>query len=42
MSFSFPVQVSTAPAVLSVLAQGGNFLYSAVSMTIYKIGNQTS
>ena len=37
MSFSFPVQVTAVPASLQVLAQGGNFLYSGASISIYKI-----
>ena len=37
MSFSFPVQVTTAPATLRIQAQGGNFTYSGVSLTIIKL-----
>lgn len=37
MSFSFPVQVTAVPATLRVMAQGGNFLYSGVSLTIIKL-----
>lgn len=38
LSFSFPVQVTTAPSTISIMAQGGNFIYSAVSLTLTKIG----
>ena len=37
LSFSFPVQVSTNPSTIRVMAQGGNFIYSAVSLTLTKI-----
>ena len=37
LSFSFPVQVSTNPSTIQVMAQGGNFIYSAVSLTLTKI-----
>ena len=38
LSFSFPLQISSTPSVLRVMAQGGNFLYSAASFSLYKIG----
>ena len=38
LSFSFPLQISSTPSVLRVMAQGGNFLYSAASLSLYKIG----
>ena len=38
LSFSFPIQITTVPSVLRVTAQGGNFLYSAASFSLYKIG----
>lgn len=38
LSFSFPVQVSTAPSTIRIMAQGGNFIYSAVSLTLTQIG----
>lgn len=37
MAFSFPLQVTSVPAVLQVDAAGGNFLYSGASISIYKI-----
>ena len=37
VSFSTPVSVIEAPATLAVTATGGNFLYSAVSLSIYKV-----
>ena len=42
LSFSFPVQVSTAPSTLNIVASGGNFIYSAISMTIYKLSSGAS
>ena len=38
MSFTFPLQIASVPAALQVMAQGGNFLYSAVALTLTKIG----
>ena len=38
LAFSAPIQVTTTPSMLEVVAQGGSFLYSGISMTIYKIG----
>ena len=38
MAFSFPLQISTVPATVQVMAQGGNFLYSGTSLSLYKIG----
>lgn len=38
VSFGVPVQVTSAPSELEVTAQNGDFLYSAVTMSIYKIG----
>ena len=37
LSFTAPVQITQAPAVLEVVGQGGNFLYSGIGITIYKI-----
>ena len=39
VAFSVPVQVTSAPSVLRVLGEGGNFLYSAVTLTVYKVSS---
>ena len=39
LSFSVPVAVSTAPSTLQVVGSGGSFLYSTISMTIYRLGD---
>ena len=39
LSFSFPMLVPCAPTLLNVLAQGDNFLYTAVSLSIYKLAS---
>ena len=38
VSFTAPVQVTNAPSTLNIVGEGGDFLYSAVSMSVYKIG----
>ena len=38
ISFSEVIQVTSTPTVLRIVAQGANFLYSDVSLTIYRIG----
>lgn len=38
VSFNVPVQVTSAPSTLEVAGQGGDFLYSAATANIYKIG----
>lgn len=38
IAFSFALLVTSVPAVLTVVADGGKFFYSDVSLTIYKIG----
>lgn len=37
VAFSSPVTVTGAPSVLRVVGTGGNFIYSAIAMTVYKI-----
>ena len=37
VSFSFPVQVTQASSTIQVIAQGGNFIYSAASLTLTKL-----
>ncbi|MFR6329333.1 MAG: hypothetical protein ACLUOI_11275 [Eisenbergiella sp.] len=37
LSFTTPVQITTVPAQLQVTAQGQKFLYSIISLTIYKL-----
>ena len=39
VAFSVPVQVTNTPSVLRVLGEGGNFLYSAINMTVYKVSS---
>ena len=39
VSLSIPVQVTSAPSVLRVVGEGGNFVYSATTMTVYKISS---
>ena len=36
VAFSVPVQVQSAPSELQVVGEGGNFVYSAVTLTVYK------
>ncbi len=37
VAFSVPVQVTNAPSVLTVVGTGGNYVYSAVSLTVYRL-----
>ena len=39
MSFNFPVEISSVPVTLQVMAQGGNFIYTAPAVSIYKVNN---
>ena len=39
LAFTVPVAVSAAPSTLQVAASGGSFLYSAIGMTIYRLGD---
>ena len=39
LSFSVPVQVTSVPSQLQVTAQGENFLYSLITMTVTKTGS---
>ena len=38
-AFTQPITVSSAPAVLQIAANGDNFLYNNVSMTVYRLGD---
>lgn len=38
VAFSQMIRVDTVPNVLELISQSGNFFYSAVNMTIQKIG----
>ena len=38
LSISVPVAVSSAPATLQFMASGGNFVYSGVTATVYRLG----
>ena len=39
LAFTVPVPVTSAPSTLQAVASGGTFVYSAVGMTIYRLGN---
>ena len=39
VSFSAPVEITSAPATLSVIGQGGNYLYSVIGITISRLGD---
>ena len=39
VAFSVPVQVQSAPSELQVVGEGGNFVYSAVTLTVYKVSS---
>ena len=39
LSFSTPVAVSSAPATLQVVGDGGNYLYSTIGLSIYRLGD---
>lgn len=38
VAFSVPISAATTPSTLEVVSQDGNFLYSGLGMSIYKIG----
>ncbi len=37
VGFSIPVEVSSTPSTFRVVGEGGNFIYSEVTMTLYKV-----
>ncbi len=39
LSFSTPVAVSSAPAQLQVIGDGGNYLYSTIGLSLYRLGD---
>ncbi len=39
LAFTIPIVVFDSPSVISVGAQGGNFVYSNIALTIYRIGD---
>ena len=39
LAFSTPVAVSSAPAQLQVVGDGGNYLYSTIGLSIYRLGD---
>ena len=39
LSFSTPVAVSSAPAQLQVVGDGGNYLYSTIGLSLYRLGD---
>ena len=38
LAISVPVAVSSAPTTLQFIATGGNFLYSGITATVYRLG----
>lgn len=39
VSFSMPVEVTGTPAVFRVVGEGGNFIYSSVTLSVYKVAD---
>ena len=39
LSFSTPVAVPSAPAKLQVIGDGGNYLYSTIGLSVYRLGD---
>lgn len=39
LSFSTPVAISSTPAQLQVVGEGGNYLYSTIGLSIYRLGD---
>lgn len=39
VAFSTPIQVTSTPSQLQVVGTGGNYLYSDVTMTVYKLNS---
>ena len=39
ISLTVPIEVAATPATLDAMPSGGNFLYSALGMTIYRLGD---
>lgn len=39
VAFSTPIQVTSTPSQLQVVGTGGNYLYSAITMTVYKLNS---
>ena len=37
VAFSMPVEVASTPSTFRVVGEGGNFIYSSVSMSLYKV-----
>ena len=37
VSLSMPVEVTDTPATFRIVGEGGNFIYSAVTMSVYKV-----
>ena len=38
VAFSQILQVATAPTTLEIIGQGGDYLYTAISLSVYKLG----
>lgn len=39
LSFSTPIAVSSAPAQIQVVGDGGNYLYSTIGLSLYRLGD---
>ncbi len=39
MAFSVPVEVTSVPAVFEVIGEGGNYLYSSSTISVYRLGD---
>lgn len=39
VSFSMPVEISTATSVFRIMPSGGDFTYSIVALTVYKVAD---
>ena len=39
LAFSTPVAVSSTPTQLQVVGDGGNYLYSTIGLSLYRLGN---
>lgn len=39
LSFSTPLEVSSAPTTLQVVGDGGNYLYSTTGLSVYRLGD---
>lgn len=42
VAFSLPVDVPSVPATFRIVGEGGNFIYSEVTMTLYKVAETSA